>query len=142
MKQNDKIPYWKLLIVFFSAVVLEANSIAGFRFLIKQSVNAAITKPVAISRRQIAQIILSRSLEVVLKGNKLLLILLKIVRFLFSLCLVQWVKMCVEQSHPYFCFIFCKQMLSILIYHLHFQGHIYTVCFFLCYLIYQNKMLR
>jgi len=27
------IKWWKLLIVFFSAIVLEANSIAGFRFL-------------------------------------------------------------------------------------------------------------
>ena len=30
---KDKIPYWKLLIVFLSAVALEANSIASFRFL-------------------------------------------------------------------------------------------------------------
>jgi hypothetical protein len=33
MKPNDKIPYWKLLIVFISAIALEANSIASFRFL-------------------------------------------------------------------------------------------------------------
>ena len=33
MKPGDKIPYWKLLIVFFSAIALEANSIASFRFL-------------------------------------------------------------------------------------------------------------
>ena len=33
MKPNDKIPYWKLLIVFVSAIALEANSIASFRFL-------------------------------------------------------------------------------------------------------------
>jgi hypothetical protein len=34
MKPKDKIPYWKLLIVFFSAIALEANSIASFRYLI------------------------------------------------------------------------------------------------------------
>lgn len=28
-----KIEWWKLLIVFVSAIILEANSIAGFRFL-------------------------------------------------------------------------------------------------------------
>jgi hypothetical protein len=28
-----KVEWWKLLIVFFSAIVLEANSIAGFKFL-------------------------------------------------------------------------------------------------------------
>ena len=33
MKPKDKIPYWKLLIVFVSAIALEANSIASFRFL-------------------------------------------------------------------------------------------------------------
>jgi hypothetical protein len=30
---KDKIPYWKLLIVFISAIALEANSIASFRYL-------------------------------------------------------------------------------------------------------------
>lgn len=30
---KDKIPYWKLLVVFFSAVAIEANSIASFTFL-------------------------------------------------------------------------------------------------------------
>jgi hypothetical protein len=34
MKPKDKIPYWKLLIVFISAIALEANSIASFRYLI------------------------------------------------------------------------------------------------------------
>ena len=33
MKPKDKIPYWKLLIVFLSAIALEANSIASFRYL-------------------------------------------------------------------------------------------------------------
>ncbi len=33
MKPKDKIPYWKLLIVFISAIALEANSIASFRYL-------------------------------------------------------------------------------------------------------------
>ena len=31
------IKWWKLLIVFFSAIVLEANSIAGFRFLMNEN---------------------------------------------------------------------------------------------------------
>jgi hypothetical protein len=30
---EKKITWWKLLIIFISAIVLEANSIAGFRFL-------------------------------------------------------------------------------------------------------------
>jgi hypothetical protein len=30
---KDKIQWWKLLIVFLSAIALEANSIASFRFL-------------------------------------------------------------------------------------------------------------
>jgi hypothetical protein len=30
---KDKITWWKLLIVFLSAIVLEANSIASFRYL-------------------------------------------------------------------------------------------------------------
>jgi hypothetical protein len=32
-KPKDVIEWWKLAIVFVSAIVLEANSIAGFRFL-------------------------------------------------------------------------------------------------------------
>jgi hypothetical protein len=32
-----KIKWWKLLIVFISAIVLEANSIAGFRFLMDKN---------------------------------------------------------------------------------------------------------
>ena len=36
MKQT-KVEWWKLLIVFFSAIVLEANSIAGFRFLMDKN---------------------------------------------------------------------------------------------------------
>lgn len=35
MKPN--IEWWKLLIVFISAIVLEANSIAGFRFLMDKN---------------------------------------------------------------------------------------------------------
>ena len=35
MKQTA-VEWWKLLIVFFSAIVLEANSIAGFRFLMDE----------------------------------------------------------------------------------------------------------
>jgi hypothetical protein len=35
MKQTA-VEWWKLLIVFFSAIVLEANSIAGFRFLMNE----------------------------------------------------------------------------------------------------------
>jgi ABC-type Mn2+/Zn2+ transport system permease subunit len=34
---KDKITWWKLLIVFFSAIVLEANSIAGLRFLMDEN---------------------------------------------------------------------------------------------------------
>ena len=37
MKLKDKITWWKLLIVFVSAIVLEANSIASFRFLIEKN---------------------------------------------------------------------------------------------------------
>ena len=33
---KDKITWWKLLIVFLSAIVLEANSIAGFKFLMDE----------------------------------------------------------------------------------------------------------
>ena len=36
MKQTA-VEWWKLLIVFFSAIVLEANSIAGFRFLMNEN---------------------------------------------------------------------------------------------------------
>jgi len=35
MKQTA-VEWWKLLIVFVSAIVLEANSIAGFRFLMDE----------------------------------------------------------------------------------------------------------
>jgi ABC-type Mn2+/Zn2+ transport system permease subunit len=35
MKHN--VEWWKLLIVFVSAIVLEANSIAGFRFLMDKN---------------------------------------------------------------------------------------------------------
>lgn len=35
MKYN--VEWWKLLIVFVSAIVLEANSIAGFRFLMDKN---------------------------------------------------------------------------------------------------------
>jgi hypothetical protein len=34
---KDKITWWKLLIVFLSAIVLEANSIAGLRFLMDEN---------------------------------------------------------------------------------------------------------
>ena len=34
---TKKIKWWKLLIVFISAIVLEANSIAGFRFLMDKN---------------------------------------------------------------------------------------------------------
>jgi hypothetical protein len=34
---KDKIAWWKLLIVFVSAIVLEANSIAGLRFLMDEN---------------------------------------------------------------------------------------------------------
>jgi hypothetical protein len=34
---KDKIAWWKLLIVFISAIVLEANSIAGLRFLMDEN---------------------------------------------------------------------------------------------------------
>ena len=37
MKLKDKITWWKLLIVFVSAIVLEANSIASFRFLMEKN---------------------------------------------------------------------------------------------------------
>ena len=37
MKKIFNIEIWKLLIVFFSAIVLEANSIAGFRFLMDKN---------------------------------------------------------------------------------------------------------
>jgi hypothetical protein len=34
---KDEIIWWKLLIVFVSAIVLEANSIASFRFLVEKN---------------------------------------------------------------------------------------------------------
>ena len=34
---KDRITWWKLLIVFLSAIVLEANSIAGLRFLMDEN---------------------------------------------------------------------------------------------------------
>jgi hypothetical protein len=34
---KDKITWWKLLVVFVSAIVLEANSIAGLRFLMDEN---------------------------------------------------------------------------------------------------------
>lgn len=34
---SKRIKWWKLLIVFFSAIVLEANSIASFRFLMDKN---------------------------------------------------------------------------------------------------------
>lgn len=34
---KDKITWWKLLIVFISAIVLEANSIAGFKYLMDKN---------------------------------------------------------------------------------------------------------
>jgi hypothetical protein len=37
MKKEITIEWWKLLIVFVSAIVLEANSIAGFRFLMDKN---------------------------------------------------------------------------------------------------------
>jgi hypothetical protein len=37
MKTKEKITWWKLLIVFLSAIVLEANSIAGFNFLMEKN---------------------------------------------------------------------------------------------------------
>ena len=36
---RPNIEWWKLLIVFISAIVLEANSIAGFRFLMDKNSN-------------------------------------------------------------------------------------------------------
>jgi len=36
-KQQTEVQWWKLAIVFFSAIVLEANSIAGFRFLMDKN---------------------------------------------------------------------------------------------------------
>lgn len=37
MKKQTTVEWWKLLIVFFSAITLEANSIAGFHFLMNQN---------------------------------------------------------------------------------------------------------
>jgi len=37
MKEQTAVEWWKLLIVFVSAIVLEANSIAGFRFLMDEN---------------------------------------------------------------------------------------------------------
>jgi hypothetical protein len=37
MKGKLSVEWWKLLIVFISAIVLEANSIAGFRFLMDKN---------------------------------------------------------------------------------------------------------
>lgn len=34
---KNKLTWWKLLIVFISAIVLEANSIAGFRYLMDEN---------------------------------------------------------------------------------------------------------
>ena len=34
---KNKITWWKLLIVFISAIVLEANSIAGFKYLMDKN---------------------------------------------------------------------------------------------------------
>lgn len=34
---ENRVESWKLLIVFFSAIVLEANSIAGLQFLMKEN---------------------------------------------------------------------------------------------------------
>ena len=34
--KETAVEWWKLLIVFFSAIVLEANSIAGFKFLMHE----------------------------------------------------------------------------------------------------------
>jgi hypothetical protein len=36
-KQQTAVEWWKLAIVFFSAIVLEANSIAGFKFLMDKN---------------------------------------------------------------------------------------------------------
>ena len=37
MANRSSIEWWKLLIVFVTAIVLEANSIAGFRFLMDKN---------------------------------------------------------------------------------------------------------
>ncbi len=37
MAQNNTLKWWKLLIVFLSAILLEANSIASFRFLMDKN---------------------------------------------------------------------------------------------------------
>ena len=36
-KKQFEVEWWKLAIVFFSAIVLEVNSIAGFRFLMDKN---------------------------------------------------------------------------------------------------------
>ena len=36
-RNQTAVEWWKLLIVFFSAIILEANSIAGFRFLMDKN---------------------------------------------------------------------------------------------------------
>ena len=35
--KQSSVEWWKLAIVFFSAIVLEANSIAGFKFLMNKN---------------------------------------------------------------------------------------------------------
>ena len=37
MAQPTAVQWWKLLIVFISAILLEANSVAGFRFLMDKN---------------------------------------------------------------------------------------------------------
>jgi hypothetical protein len=37
MKEQTAVEWWKLLVVFVSAIVLEANSIAGLRFLMDKN---------------------------------------------------------------------------------------------------------
>lgn len=37
MAQQTGVEWWKLLIVFISAILLEANSIAGFRYLMEKN---------------------------------------------------------------------------------------------------------
>ena len=40
---KTKVEWWKLAIVFFSAIILEVNSIAGFRFLMDKNWGGMIT---------------------------------------------------------------------------------------------------
>ncbi len=37
LKSMKSVQWWKLFIVFLSAIILEANSIAGFRFLMEKN---------------------------------------------------------------------------------------------------------